>query len=53
MGSRNAKRVKNVNGMMQIMIDLKPRRSDSFVYSQVDVDMTKLAKYYFIKVIDI
>ena len=45
MGSRNAKRVKNVNGMMQIMIDLKPRRSDSFVYSQVDVDMTKLAKY--------
>ena len=45
MSSRNAKRVKNVPGMAQIMIDLKPNRCDSFVYSQVDVDMTELMKY--------
>ena len=45
MSSRNAKRIKNINGMEQIMIDLKPNRCDSFVYSQVDVDMTNLVKY--------
>ncbi len=45
MGSRNAKRVRDINGMEQIMIDLKPRRCDSFVYSQVDIDMTELMKY--------
>ena len=37
MGSRNAKRVKNLHGMEQIAIDLKPHRCDSFVYSQVDL----------------
>ena len=46
MGSRNAKRIKDIHGMEQIMIDLKPRRCDSFVYSQVDVDMTNLYKYF-------
>ena len=45
MGSRNAKRVKNLHGMEQIALDIKPRRSDSFVYSQVDLDMTNLVKY--------
>lgn len=45
MGSRNAKRVKNLHGMEQIAIDLKPHRCDSFVYSQVDLDMTNLVKY--------
>lgn len=45
MGSRNAKRIKNINGMEQIMIDLKPRRCDSFVYSQTNIDVTNLVKY--------
>ena len=45
MSSRNAKRVKDIHGMEQIMIDLKPKRCDSFVYSQIDLDVTELAKY--------
>ncbi len=45
MGSRNAKRVKKINGMEQILIDLKPRRCDSFVYSYKDIDVTNLVKY--------
>lgn len=45
MSTRNAIRVKDIHGMEQIMIDLKPNRCDSFVYSQVDVDMTNLVKY--------
>ena len=45
MSSRNAKRVKDIHGMEQIMIDLKPHRCDSFVYSQIDLDVTELAKY--------
>ena len=45
MSSRNAKRVKDIHGMEQIMIDLKPNRCDSFVYSQIDLDVTELANY--------
>lgn len=45
MSSRNAKRIKNLNGMEQIMIDLKPRRCDSFVYSHPNIDVTNLVKY--------
>lgn len=45
MGSRNAKRVKDLHGMEQILIDLKPRRCDSFVYSYKELDVTNLAKY--------
>ena len=45
MSSRNAKRIKNINGMEQIMIDLKPNRCDSFVYSNKDLDVTNLVKY--------
>lgn len=45
MGSRNATRVKNISGMEQIGIDLKPRRCDSFVYCHKDFDLTNLAKY--------
>ena len=44
MSSRNAKRVKE-NGMEQIMIDLKQRRCDSFVYSNKDLYVTKLVNY--------
>ena len=45
MSSRNAKRIRDINGMEQIMIDLKPNRCDSFVYSNIDIDMTNLVKY--------
>ena len=45
MGSRNAKRIKNLNGLEQILIDLKPKRCDSFVYSHRDLDVTNLVKY--------
>ena len=45
MGSRNATRVKDAGGMAQIMIDLKPERCDSFVYTHTDFDVTNLAKY--------
>ena len=45
MSSRNAKRIKNIHGMEQIMIDLKPNRCDSFVYSHIDFDVTELVKY--------
>ena len=45
MSSRNAKRIYDINGMEQIMIDLKPRRCDSFVYSNKELDVTNLVKY--------
>lgn len=45
MGSRNAKRIKDLHGMEQILIDLKPKRCDSFVYSYKDLDVTNLVKY--------
>ena len=44
MSSRNAKRIKNIHGMEQIMIDLKPNRCDIFVYSHIDFDVTELVK---------
>ena len=45
MKSTNSKRIKNINGMEQIMIDLKPKRSESFVYSNRDLEVTKLVEY--------
>lgn len=45
MGSRNARRIKDIHGMEQIMIDLKPRRCDSFVYCNKEFDVTELVKY--------
>ena len=45
MSSRNAKRIYDIHGMEQIMIDLKPRRCDSFVYSNKELDVTNLVKY--------
>lgn len=44
-GSRNAKRIKNLNGLEQILIDLKPKRCDSFIYSELNLDVTNLVKY--------
>ncbi|MBR3132188.1 2-oxo acid dehydrogenase subunit E2 [Candidatus Saccharibacteria bacterium] len=40
-----AHRVKNVTGMAQISIDLKPARSVSDVYINQEMDLTNLAKY--------
>ena len=40
-----AHRVKNVTGMAQISIDLKPNRSVSDVYINQRMDLTELAKY--------
>lgn len=40
-----AHRVKNINGLNQIMIDLKPNRSVSDVYIDQKMDLTNLVKY--------
>ena len=40
----NSKRVK-MNGMEQIMVDLKPRRCDADVFINTGVDVTKLMEY--------
>lgn len=45
MSTRNARRVKDITGMQQIMIDLKPNRCDSDVYINQKMDVTKLVKY--------
>jgi len=42
---RDAKRVRDITGMTQIMIDLKPNRCDSDVYLNQKFDVTKLVKY--------
>ncbi len=42
---KDAKRVKNISGLSQISIDLKPRRCDSDVYINQSVDVTNLVKY--------
>ena len=42
---RDGKIVKDINGMFQIMLDLKPRRCDSDVYINQKMDVTKLVEY--------
>ncbi len=42
---KDAYRVDDVNGMTQIMIDLKPRRCDSDVYIDQEIDVTNLVSY--------
>lgn len=42
---KNARRIKDISGMTQIMIDLKPNRSVSDVYINQDMDVTNLCKY--------
>lgn len=42
---KDAKRVKNVNGLTQICIDLKPERCNSNVYINQKIDVTKLVDY--------
>ena len=45
MSTRNARRVKDITGMQQICIDLKPDRCDSDVYINQKMDVTKLVEY--------
>ena len=42
---KDATRVRNLTGMAQICIDLKPNRANSDVYINQKMDLTKLAKY--------
>lgn len=42
---KDARRVKDINGMMQLSIDLKPNRSVSDVFINQDIDVTELCKY--------
>lgn len=42
---KDAVKVKNVHGTTNILIDFKPRRSDSEVYMNVSVDVTEFVKY--------
>ena len=42
---RDAKRVKNLTGMGQIVLDIKPDRCDSDVYINQKLDLTELCKY--------
>ena len=42
---RDAKRVKNISGLSQILIDLKPDRWDSDVYINRKIDVTNLVTY--------
>jgi len=43
--SKDAKRIKDINGMFQIMLDLKPNRCDSDVFINQKMDVTKLVEY--------
>jgi len=42
---RDAKRIKDINGMFQIMLDLKPNRCDSDVFINQKMDVTNLVEY--------
>lgn len=42
---KDAIRVKNVKGLEQILIDLKPNRCDSYVYIEQKIDMENLVNY--------
>lgn len=42
---KNAKRVKEISGLQQIMIDLKPDRCDSDVYINQKIDVSPLVTY--------
>jgi pyruvate/2-oxoglutarate dehydrogenase complex dihydrolipoamide acyltransferase (E2) component len=42
---RDAKRIKDINGMYQLMLDIKPKRCDSDVFINQKMDVTKLVDY--------
>ena len=43
---KDAKRIRNVQSMNQIMIDLKPNRNLGEVYVNQKIDVTNLMEYY-------
>ena len=45
MGRKDGKRIKNLSGMGQLIMDLNPLRIGSEVYINEDVDVTELMKY--------
>lgn len=45
MDRRDGRRIKGINGMEQLMLDIKPNRSEADVFIQDDVDVTNLMKY--------
>lgn len=45
MKRKDAKKVKDIDGLHNILIDLKPRRCDSDVYINQKIDMTNLVKF--------
>ena len=49
MGRKDAFRIKKLNGMEQLILDIKPRRCDSDVYINQKMDVTELVKYIEIK----
>lgn len=42
---KDAKKVRNIDGLHNVMIDIKPERCDSDVYMNKEIDVTKLIKY--------
>ena len=42
---KDAKKVRKIDGMHNIMYDLKPNRCDSDVYMNMKIDVSKLSKY--------
>ena len=42
---KDAKRIKDINGMSQILIDIKPKRSLGELYIDQQMDVTELVKY--------
>ena len=42
---RDGKRIRDIHGFQNILIDFKPNRCDSVVYMNVDIDMTNFVKY--------
>ena len=45
MGRKDARRVKHLGGMEQLMIDLKPSRADSDVFLKDDFDVTDMVSF--------
>lgn len=45
MSKKDSKRIKDINGMFQIMLDLKPNRCDSDVFINQKMDVTELVEY--------
>ncbi len=42
---KDAKKVRNLDGLHNVMIDIKPERCDSDVYMNKEIDITNLIKY--------